>query len=121
MAKINLKNIQFVAYHGFYPEENICGGKFETDLSVEFNLQDQLNDDLDKTINYEALYDIAKKHMSIPKSLIETPAMNILRDITTTWPFVSDCRVAVRKLSPIIPGNAEYSEIIVTKADIHII
>lgn len=120
MAKISLKNIKFIAYHGFYPEENNCGGKYEVDLSVDFDLSIQMNDKLDETINYETLYAIAEKEMRMVYALIETPAINMLKDIINTWPFINDCQVTIRKLSPIIPGNAQYSEIILTKADIQI-
>ncbi len=118
MAKISLRNIQFIAYHGFYPEENICGGRFEVDMSVEFHLVNQMNDDLVKTINYETLYAIAEKQMRVIYSLIETPAINMLKEIVDTWPLVKDCQVTIRKLSPVIPGKAQYSEIMLTKIDI---
>jgi dihydroneopterin aldolase len=110
MPQIALQGLQFIAYHGYYPEENQLGGKFELDLIVDFVLQThQWEDQLQDTLNYEELYLISRLEMQNTQKLIETVALNILLEIGKRWPFIREAEVTIRKKSPIIEGTAHHS------------
>jgi 7,8-dihydroneopterin aldolase/epimerase/oxygenase len=113
MPKIALESLKFIAYHGYYPEENQLGGHFELDILVDYPLplkgwEDQLED----TVNYEQLYYIAREEMQNTQKLIETVALNILNKIGQQWPNIREAEVKIRKKSPIIQGTAQHSSFV---------
>ena len=79
MYTISLNNIEFHSFHGFYQEENLIGNNFLVDIVVEISdkNQENLNDDLTATVNYETLYKIAKEEMSVPRKLLESVVKSI--------------------------------------------
>lgn len=76
MDKIRLKNIIFYAHHGFYKAERELGQKFEIDIEVGCDLKaSAFSDDLDKTIDYSKIYNIARETFEQNKfKLLETVA-----------------------------------------------
>lgn len=120
MPVLKLNKLEFIAYHGYYPEERVLGGKFEVDITIHFQLTEELlSDQLENTVNYEELYDIIYSHMNIPCKLIETVGINILRQISEKWPYLSEAVLSIRKLSPVIRGKAHSSEFIVRKSELN--
>ena len=77
-----MEGIEFYAYHGVYEEERIIGGKIYFGYFRFYTVAEKAlhNDDLNGTVNYELLYNIAKKHATTRK-LIEHLAQKILNDI----------------------------------------
>lgn len=120
MPVLKLNHLEFIAYHGYYPEERVLGGRFEVDVAVQFQLTDNLQaDELENTVNYEELYAIISGHMKIPRKLIETTGMAILRQICEKWPYLTEAELSVRKLSPVIQGKAGSSEFIIRKSELY--
>ena len=65
MDKIRLKNVIFYAHHGFYKAERELGQKFEIDIEVGCDLSDSAkSDDLQKTVDYSKIYEIAQRTFS---------------------------------------------------------
>ncbi len=73
----------FYAHHGFYEAERELGQKFEVDIEVRCDLKPPaLKDDLKQTMDYRAIYRIAKDTFENYKfKLIETVAERIAERI----------------------------------------
>ncbi len=113
---VGLHGAEFFAYHGFYPEEQHTGSCFIVDIETEFKPSEGeglITDDIDDTVNYEQLYDIAYQHMQQPQKLIETVATLILDDIKARYSFVDRLSVSIKKLNPLAGAKVKYTEIIV--------
>jgi dihydroneopterin aldolase len=110
MVEINLTNAEFFAYHGYYPEEQLLGGRFLVDIAVSFVPQNILSDDeLANTVNYEQLYVIACEEMKHTRKLIETVAQAIFDEIKTRFPFLKHIKVSVKKMAPPLKGKVDHS------------
>lgn len=114
MVEINLNDAEFFAYHGFYPEEQLIGSRFLVDISVSFKPRGNLNvDEIDNTVNYEQLYNIASDEMKNTRKLIETVGQSILEAIKQRFPFVEKIRVCIKKMDPPLKGKVGHSNVVV--------
>ena len=104
MISIHLQNVQFKAFHGLYEEEKILGNTFELNLTVKYQPETLPITSIEQTINYQILFDIVEKRMSIPTELLETLATSIYNDITTVFPFVEHIEISITKKNPPIKG-----------------
>ena len=78
MAIISLEGMRFRAHHGFYEEEQILGGDYIVDVVVSTNAtKAAIDDDLEKTINYETIYLICEVEMKRNAKLLENVAERI--------------------------------------------
>ena len=64
-------------------------------------------DDLTKTIDYCAIYEISKKEMAVRSKLIEEVCQRIFRNIRRTFPQLQHLHVKVTKLLPPMNGDVE--------------
>jgi len=114
MIKVGLHGAEFFARHGYYKEEQILGNYFVVDIEACFNPNDTvINDDLDNTLNYERLYQIAGNAMKEPKQLLETVAQQIADNTMQLFPYISTLQVMVRKLNPPLKGKVAASSVTV--------
>jgi 7,8-dihydroneopterin aldolase/epimerase/oxygenase len=114
MVEINLNNAEFFAYHGYYPEEQLLGSRFLVDISVSFLPQGDLNkDEIDNTVNYEQLYNIACDEMQHTRKLIETVGKNIADTIKLKFPFIKSLKVAIKKMDPPLKGKVGHSSVVI--------
>ncbi|MBX2816668.1 MAG: dihydroneopterin aldolase [Saprospiraceae bacterium] len=112
MDKIALRGMQFRAFHGYYAEEHTVGNDYEVDVEVSGLLQQQdINDDLKRTFNYQDIYAVCQKEMENSQSLIETVAEQILDRLCKECPFPAELTVKVRKLRPMVGGPVQHAEI----------
>jgi len=112
MIKIALEGVEFFAYHGFYPEEQLTGTRFLVDIQVGFIPENALKDDnISHTVNYETLYAIAKDAMQVPKKLLETVAQGILDRVKAEFTFIEFAKVTIKKLNPPFQGPVKQSVI----------
>ena len=79
MDIIRLKNMTFYAHHGFYEAERELGQKFEVDIEIKRDLRPAAEqDDLQQTVDYRAIFNIAKDTFENYKfKLIESEAARI--------------------------------------------
>jgi len=116
MVEINLQDAEFFAFHGFYSEEQLIGSRFLIDISVSFKPTGNLDDDeIDNTVNYEQLYNIACDEMKNTSKLIETVGQSIADEIKQTFPFVNKIRVAIKKMDPPLKGKVGHSSVVIIK------
>jgi dihydroneopterin aldolase len=115
MITVALHGAEFFARHGFYPEEQLLGGRFSVDISVGFMPVGELTgDELANTVNYEQLYEITSREMQQPKKLIETLAQAIIEEIKKQYAFIETITVTVKKLNPPMKGKVAHSEVSIT-------
>ncbi len=106
--RIAVEGIRLYAYHGCLDEEAKIGGNYLVDVYMETDFSEAAKtDDLTKTIDYCAIYEISKKEMAIRSKLIEQVADRIHKRIQKTFPALKKIRVKVTKLSPPMNGNVE--------------
>jgi dihydroneopterin aldolase len=96
-----LENMEFFSYHGLYPDEKVKGGKFTVAIYIDEQCADNKEfKGINEVINYELVYEIAKKEMDISRDLIEEVASNILRKINMTFSSVENITVYITKHNP---------------------
>lgn len=113
MIKVALHNVKFYAYHGFYPEEQILGGSYLVDVEVEFK-NENVEDDISRTVNYEKLYFILAEEMKQPRKLLETLVQEMAIKVRQEIPFLETVKVGIKKLNPPLPGEVKYSLVEIT-------
>ena len=108
MNKINIEGIKLYAYHGCLKEEAAIGGNYIVDVNMMTDFSEAAEtDDLDKTIDYCAIYEICKVEMAIRSKLIEQVGQRIFMHIKKDFPQVVKLQVKLTKLVPPINGNVE--------------
>ena len=108
MAKISLSGMEFFAHHGFYKEEQIIGARFMVDFSCQADTSDaELNDDLKKTVNYHAVYQIIKSEMKEKSKLLENLARRVLDRIMKEFPTIEWAEITISKMNPPVGGQVE--------------
>ncbi|MCC8408074.1 dihydroneopterin aldolase [Mucilaginibacter sp. UR6-1] len=115
MITVSLNGVEFFAFHGFYPEEQLIGGQYQINVEVVFEPAGELAaDELNYTVNYEVLYNICCKEMKKPRKLIETVANSIIDEIKKHYPFIERIDVSLKKMNPPMPGPVNYSAVNIT-------
>lgn len=105
---INIEGIKLYAYHGCLEEEAKIGANYMVDVFMETNFTEAAeSDDLSLTIDYCAIYEIAKKQMAIRSKLIEQVCMRIFDEVKERYPEIIKLKVKVTKLLPPMNGNVE--------------
>ena len=112
MAEIKLEGMSFFAHHGYYTHEQVRGGNYLVDVSLEIDIeQAALHDDLQGTVNYEVIYRICSDIMDQPVKLIETVAYRIAHELRKTFPDVAKIQVVIQKLTPELGGTVHSARI----------
>jgi dihydroneopterin aldolase len=86
------------AHHGVYKEEEQVGANYELNLDVKFEEQDAKFDQLNETINYEALLKIVKKKMMVPTPLLEKVCEGIITTIKHEFAGITEITISLFKL-----------------------
>lgn len=106
-----MEGMEFYAYHGFYDYERVTGNKFSVDVKGSVLPVEETTEELDKTINYELIYQIVKEEMAAPCLLLETLAIRISRRLLGDFPGLVAVEVSVSKYNPPIGGKCEKAKI----------
>ncbi|MBN2480296.1 MAG: dihydroneopterin aldolase [Bacteroidales bacterium] len=115
MARLELENMEFYAFHGHYPEEQIIGGRYSIDLIIDTNtLAAEKSDDLTDTIDYSKIYGIVKKEMGVPAKLLEHLARRIIDSVRNNIKDADQITVRVSKLNPSVGGKMEKFSVILS-------
>ena len=100
MLTVHLSDLRFFSHHGVHEGEPVTGGAFEVHLEVKYEEQQIKFDDLNNVLNYEELYHIVSKRMTMPSPLIEEVAESIISKIKHEYSFVREISVSIFKLHP---------------------
>ena len=117
MALIALEGMHFYAYHGFYEEERIIGGKYIVDIYIDANTNvAAATDDLYRTINYETVFRICQAEMRKPSKLIEALAQRIISKMSDMFgKKARNIKIRIKKLAPPLGGRVDCAFIEVEK------
>lgn len=107
--KVALEGMRFSAFHGYYPEEQVVGNEFLVDVETEFAVNLDVSDELNKTINYERIFEITSVQMKQTRKLLETVVHAILQDIMTEFPIADRICVSIKKMDMPLPGEVKNS------------
>ena len=108
MGLIGVEGLQFYSHHGYYKEEQVLGGKYVVDIYMKVDLSEAAStDQLNKTINYEQIYQITKSEMEAHSKLIEHVCKRILDAIKNNFDNINYIKVRVSKHNPPLKGNVE--------------
>lgn len=100
MLTIELSYLRFYAFHGLYKEEKKIGGEFIVDISVSYLPGNPVISHIDETIDYTAIYAIAKNTMVQPEPLLETVVLKIAKAIFNKFSQVESLTVSIKKMNP---------------------
>jgi len=111
MYTIQLENLRFYAYHGVHDEEKQAGTEFEVNIRIDFISEEPVVN-LDQTINYVTVYELARTLFAEPVRLLEKIAAELTDRIKLLHKDINMIKVQVIKISPPIPhftGNVSVS------------
>ena len=111
MAKVALRGMKFYAFHGYYEFERRVGCNFILDVEAFLDINQDPNEQIENTVNYESLYDICQQYMSKKYRLLESVAFDIAQHIKKEHNIVTKVKVTLAKMDPPLPGKVEKSEI----------
>jgi dihydroneopterin aldolase len=112
---INIEGIKLYAYHGCLEEEARIGGNYIVDVYIGTDFTEAAKtDDLTKTIDYCAIYEISKTEMAIRSKLIEEVCQRIFKRIKSDFKTIDSLRVKVTKLVPPMNGDVEKVSVVIS-------
>jgi 7,8-dihydroneopterin aldolase/epimerase/oxygenase len=107
MNIIRVEGIELYAHHGCLEEEALIGSHYRVDVEIKTDFTEAAKqDDLSKTVDYVAVYQIVRREMKVRAKLIEHVGQRIVDAIKTELDAIERVKVKVSKLSPPINGNA---------------
>ena len=110
--------MKFHAYHGCFDFEKRDGNTFL--VSVEMDLDTDISgktDNLEDTLNYQEVYDVAKREMEIPSNLLEHVGQRILDTLINEFTKLKSVKVKLSKLNPPLGGEVESVSIEISKTN----
>ena len=115
MALIQIEDMEFFAYHGCFKEERIIGSRFKVDISIHTDTSEaEIEDKLNKTINYQAIYSLVKAEMEIKSHLLEHVGRRIINSVLKNYPLIDNVKVKVMKLNPSLTAGGKVKQVSVT-------
>jgi dihydroneopterin aldolase len=111
--RIVLSNMAFQARHGVNDWEKAEPQRFEVDLELALDVQPAgLEDDLTKTVDYRAIYDVARQVVeSTTFNLIEALAEAIAHEVLGGHERVEEVVVRVRKPEVRLGGPLDHAAV----------
>jgi len=111
MITVRLHDLHFYAFHGILEEEKKIGNDYVVNVSLEFHENEEVITHIDDTINYESIYQMIRKRMSIPTPLLETIVMETGNKIHAEYPDLKSIFVSIKKVHPPIEGIQGAAEV----------
>ena len=109
---ICLHEVRFYAFHGVMPQERSVGGEFLVSVKVGCPLEKAMSsDDVADTLNYAELYELVKKEMMLPSSLLEHVMGGIVEAIEKAFPKVTSVEVKIKKVNPPMGSDSNGAEV----------
>ena len=99
MDKIYINNLEFIGFHGVFPEEKKLGQKFLVSLELTVDSREAgKTGDLTKSVHYGLVaQDVEKLFLEKSIDLIETCAENIAEMVLKKYELVKEVKVIVKK------------------------
>ena len=97
-STISIECIKVFAYHGVYEEEKVNGGNYEISVSLSYDITPEAkSDDLEKSIDYEKIIALVKRHMGERANLIETVAYKLTGAIVCLNERIEKVTIKIKK------------------------
>lgn len=102
---IHLRGLEFYAYHGVMPEENVLGQRFIIDVDLFLDLVGSgKSDKVEDTVSYAEVYEVVRDCVSRERhKLLESLAASIAAKILAGFPC-QGVRIEVHKPQAPVPG-----------------
>lgn len=111
-AKLELKGMEFHAYHGCWEEEKLYGNRFLVDFCGSYDISKACeSDNLADAQDVVAIHRVIDREMRQASSLIEHAASRIYRALRTEFPAFESISIRLSKCNPSLEGAAELSSI----------
>ncbi len=108
MARIELEEMEFHAFHGCFKEERIVGNAFLIKFSFETDSsKSEVSDNINDTVNYQTIYSLIKAEMNKQSHLLEHLAGRILNTVFNHFPEIIKAEVKVSKMNPALGGKVK--------------
>lgn len=105
MLEIELKDMEYYAYHGVLEQERHVGNTFRVSLVLRLKSRASAQtDDLADSVSYADVYEVVADEMATPSRLLEYVAGRIERRLYRDFTLVDALEVSVTKLNPPISG-----------------
>lgn len=106
MQTLEINGMYFHAFHGCLPEEEKLGGRYRVDVSIvaDYNVAAD-SDELDKTADYERVFQIVEAEMGKPSKLIEAAAKRACLSLSVEYPWAKRINVILTKYDPPVKGR----------------
>ena len=89
MARIELENMSFYAFHGCFEQEQIIGTHFRVDLVFDYDSSlAEKNDSIQDAVNYLSVYQTIKELFATPSHLLESLTRRKLDTVMQEYPQV---------------------------------
>ncbi len=116
MGKIILEDMEFYSYHGCFEEEQVIGNKFIVNLEFDFDTGNgELSDRIDRTVNYQEVYNIVDTQMQQKSRLLEHVARRILNAVVDKFSEITFCRIKLSKTNPPLGGKVRAVSVVLEK------
>ena len=100
--------MEFHAYHGCLEHEKRLGNTFLVTVAMELDTTlAEKTDELNHTLNYQAVYDAVKEQMEIRANLLEHLAKRVLNNLLIHFPEILSVHLKISKLNPPLGGKTE--------------
>lgn len=106
LYRIDLKDMEFRAYHGCYDLEQKVGNRFRVQLTIWTELgEGAREDDVTKLISYLEVYEQVREVMGTTQRTIERVACNIIESLKERFRAIESVECTVAKLAPPLGGK----------------
>ena len=103
---IELKQIHLYAHHGVMDQEKTIGAWFTIDIALEVNdYSCMTSDNIEGTVSYADVYDIACREMAKPSNLLENVCYRISEEIYRSFEQVEGISITLTKDTPPMGGD----------------
>lgn len=108
MGQIIIEGMEFYAYHGHFIEEQIVGGKFIIDITIDTDTEKAAKSDLlSDALDYQEVYKTIKTEMEAKSFLLENIAYRIINKLFDNFLSISAIVLKVSKINPPLGGKIE--------------
>jgi len=116
MDLIEIKNMEFYAFHGHYKEEQIVGNKFLIDLILEADLEKASKTDrLEDTVDYQVAFRIVKNEMETKSNLMENIGKRIIDSVYANLKGITKATVRIQKMNPPMGGHINSVAVVMSR------
>jgi dihydroneopterin aldolase len=97
---LKINKLEIYAFHGWYNQEQLMGGKYEIDLEVGLSNTQFKKDELSQTVDYVKLITLIKNEMALKSKTIESVGERIVAKILNLSQVIEWVKLEISKKNP---------------------